>query len=132
MQIPRKDWPENSAEYWRLHGKSQPLALRSVAQSAFGCPASAGGVERDFCIADFVMPRKRGSLDPAYLEMELFLRAQYDLIPNDVNKLTTDEEVEAAIPERFRKKELVDEVRVLDVVVEDSSDEDENESLEWE
>lgn len=97
------------------------MALRSVAQAVFGCPASAGGVERDFCIADFVMPRKRGSLDPAYLEMHLFLRAQYDFIPNDVPKLT-DEEAKAAIPERLRDREMLDEVRLMDVDPVDSSD----------
>lgn len=131
MQISRKKLPDNSADYWRGdHGKGQPAALREVAQAVFGCPASAGGVERDFCIADFVMPRKRGSLDPAYLEMELFLRAQFDFIPNDVPKMT-DEAAAAAIPERFRNQEMLDEVRVLDVDPDDSY-RSEDDALEFE
>lgn len=87
-------------------------------------------MERDFCIADYVMPRKRGSLDPAYLEMELFLRAQFDFIPNDVPQLT-DEEATAAIPERFRNREMLEEVRVMDVDPDDS-DESEDDALEFE
>ena len=131
VQIPREQrLIDNGADYWRLHGKPLPLALRAVAQGVFGCPAAAAGVERDFCIADFFMARKRGSLDPAYLEMELFLRAQFDFIPNDVPKLT-DAEAEEAIPDRFRKQDLLDEVRVLDVLVDDSSDEDDDDVLEW-
>lgn len=87
-------------------------------------------MERDFCIADFVMPRKRGSLDPAYLEMQLFLRAQYDFIPNDVPKLT-DEEATAAIPDRFRNREMLDEVCVLDVPEVEPEDRSEDDALEW-
>lgn len=102
----------SAAEYWRLHGSKHPLALRAVAQAVLGCPASAGVIERDFCLADWFMPRKRGSLDPAYLEMLLFLRAQYDYIRNDVPTLS-DEAAKAAIPDRLRDQTKLDEVKVL-------------------
>ena len=59
----------DGAEYWRFHGKRRPVALRAVAQAIYGVPASTGVMERNFCIADFFMPHKRGSLDPARLEM---------------------------------------------------------------
>ena len=62
--------------------------------------------------------------------MELFLRAQFDFIPNDVPKLI-DAEAEEAIPDRFLKQDLLDEVRVLDVLADDSSDEDDDDVLEW-
>ena len=60
-------------------------------QTVFGCPASAGVMERDFCIPDMFMPRKRGSLDPAYFEMSLFLRVEYNYIPDDVPRLSDDD-----------------------------------------
>ena len=58
------------------------------------------------------MPRKRGSLDPAFLEMCLFLRAQYDYIRSDVPTLS-DEQAKAAIPNRLRDQAMLDEVNVL-------------------
>lgn len=117
----------SAAEYWRVHGSRHPPALRAVAQAVFGCPASAGVIERDFCIADWFMPRKRGSLDPAYLEMCLFLRAQFGFISNDVPAMSAAE-AKAAVPTRLRDQAKLDEVNVLsfeaekesDVVVEDN------------
>ena len=72
-------------------------------------------------MADIFMLRKRGSLDPAYLEMSLFLRAQYRLIPNDVPTLTP-EEAAAAIPNRFRDQSQLDEVKEITVTVEEEDD----------
>eukprot|EP00904_Undaria_pinnatifida_P003206 jgi/Undpi1/12887/HiC_scaffold_7.g02553.m1 len=59
---------ENSSpDYWPAHGKVLRLALQAVAQAVFGCPASAWETERDFCIADMVMPRQHGSLESGAL-----------------------------------------------------------------
>ena len=55
------------------------------------------------------MPRKRGSLDPAYLHMSLFFRALYDYISCDVWKLP-DEDARGTIPERFKGQTILDEV----------------------
>ncbi|CAB1111867.1 unnamed protein product [Ectocarpus sp. CCAP 1310/34] len=113
-----------------LDGKSLPLALRAVAQSVFGCPASAGGVERDFCVADFFMPGRRSSLDPAYLDVGLFLRVHKRIIPNDILTLT-DAQQQAAIPNRFRKQDLLDEVKVLDVELDERSDGQNDDAQEY-
>ena len=123
----------NAADYWRLYGIELPLALRAVAQTVFGCPASAGVTEQDFCIADMFMPRKRGSLDPAYLDMSLFLRARYDYIPDDVPRLS-DDDTKKAIPERFRDQTMLDDVNVLAYVPDEGSDGDEDgtdQCVEW-
>ncbi|CAM9846961.1 unnamed protein product, partial [Laminaria digitata] len=74
--------------------------LRSVAQSVWSAPASAAVLERDLCVADQVVSRQRGSLDPAFVEMLLFLRAGIDYIPREIPKLT-DEQAAAAIPDRL-------------------------------
>lgn len=118
----------SAAEYWRVHGSRHPLALRAVAQAVFGCPASAGVIERDFCIADWFMPRKRGSLDPAFLEMLLYLRAQFEYVGNDVPALS-ETQAKAAIPNRLRDQTALDDVKVLSFEPEEVSD-DESEDLD--
>ena len=82
-------------------------------------------MERDFSIAGMFMPGKRGSLDPAYLEMSLFLRAQYDNIPDDVPRLS-DDDTKKAIPERFRDQTMLDDVKVLAYVPDEDPDDDED------
>ncbi|CAN0467400.1 unnamed protein product, partial [Laminaria digitata] len=74
--------------------------LQSVAQSVLGAPASAAVLERDFCVAGQVVSRQRGSLDPAFVELLLFLRAGIDYIPREIPKLT-DRQAAAAIPDRL-------------------------------
>lgn len=125
VQFTKEQKEMDGAEYWRLHGKRHPVALQAVAQAVYGVPASAGVMERDFCIADFFLPRKRGSLDPAYLEMCLYLHAQFDSIPADVPKLA-DDAVENALPERFKNPALLHEVQVMDYVEKPRSDEDDD------
>lgn len=97
----------------------------------FGCPASAGVIERDFCIADWFMPRKRGSLDPAFLEMCLYLRAQFERISNDVPALSPAQ-AEAAVPNRLRDQSKLDDVKVLSFeTAESSEDESEDVDAPW-
>lgn len=115
-QIPTSKRCTGGADYWRTHGRLQPLPLRAVAQAVFGCPTSSGAMERDFSAGDMLVPCKRSSIDRAYFEMSFFLRAHYDQIPLDVPKLS-DEEMMAAIPNRLKDEELLEEVRALDVDV---------------
>ena len=79
------------------------------------------------------MPRKRGSLDPAYLEMSLILRVQYDYIPRDVPRLS-DNDTKKSIPERFMDRTMLDDVKVLDYVPNEDPDGDEDDRdqcAEW-
>lgn len=104
--------PRHTREYWRDHGHALSPDNRSVAQCVLGAPASAAVLERDFCIAGQMVSRHRASLDPAYVEMLLFLRGAIDHIPREISKLT-DEQAAAAIPRRLRDAATVNEVRVL-------------------
>ncbi|CAN0020461.1 unnamed protein product [Ectocarpus sp. 12 AP-2014] len=88
-------------------------------------------MERNFSIADMFMPRKRASVDPAYFEMSLFLRAQYDFIPDGVHKFADEAEQTAAIPNRLRDEKLLEAVRVLDVDDEESSDAPDDDDGQW-
>ena len=82
-------------------------------------------------MADWFMPRKRGSLDPAFLEMLLYLRAQFDYISNDVPSLT-EQEAKVAVPNRLRDQAKLDEVNVLTFEAEEeSADESEDLGAEW-
>ena len=90
-------------------------------------------MERDFCIAGMFMPRKPGSLDPSYLQMSLFLPAQYDYIPDDVPRLS-DDNTQKAIPERSKDHTIPDDVKVLGYAPDEECDDDEDDrdqSMEW-
>ncbi len=114
-------------EYWRVHGGHWPLVFRSLAQAVFAAPASSACVERDVCMADMFVPRKRGSLDPAFSEMSLYLRGQIGSIPLDIPKLS-DDAMEDAIPNRLTDPEQLAKVEVLDFSP-DPADEIEEEDL---
>ncbi|MEP2262582.1 MAG: hypothetical protein ABJI00_14280 [Paracoccaceae bacterium] len=57
----------SGVHYWPSHGHEWPSVLRALAQAVFGAPASAGVMERNFCITDMFVSRKQGGLDPANL-----------------------------------------------------------------
>ena len=131
MHTPHTQRETNAADYGRLYGKELSLALRTVAQTVVGCPASAGVTERGFSITDMFMPRKRAR--PRLLEMSLVLRAQYYYIPDEVPPLS-DDDSKKATPERLRGQTMLDYVKVLDYVPDEESDGDEDDgeqSLEW-
>lgn len=97
----------------------------------FGAPSSAGVIERDFSVADMFQPRKRGSVDPANLEMTLFLRGQFENIPADVPELT-EEQAEKAVPRRFTDRKMLEEVEVLNFKLEREIDTGGDEDFSWE
>ena len=115
----------DGTEYWRLHGKRHPVALRAAAYAVYGVPASADVMERDFFIADFFTPRKRSSLDAVQLEMCFYFRTQYNSIPSDTPQLA-DDAVRNALLERFEDPALLHEVQDMDYAEEQHSDEDDD------
>lgn len=66
-------------------------------------------LERDF---GDVGNRQSGLLDPSFVEMVMFLRGAYDLIPEDVPALTGAQRAEA-IPARLRDPRKKAEVEDL-------------------
>jgi len=103
--------------FWKKHGDTICPQLKPVAQAILGLPPASAVLERDFCIADSVMTRKRGSVDPAYVEMMLFCRANYHLIPSRIPELDA-EKVKEAIPTRLTDPSKLSEVAQLDVLPE--------------
>lgn len=104
---------EEVCSFWRKHGNSVAPWIKHVAQAILGVPASAAVLERDFSVAGQVISRKRGSLDPANVEMLLFLRGAYDFVPKEIPELSS-EEVQKAIPDRLTDPDKLSEVEGLD------------------
>lgn len=88
-------------------------------------------MERDFCVADMFQPRKRGGIDPANLEMALYLRGQFDNIPADIPQLS-DEQASEAVPRRFTDRKMLEEVEVLNFSLEPERDMGDEEDFSWE
>ena len=84
----------------------------------FDAPVSAGVMERDFCISDMCVTRKRGGLDPTTLKMVLHLRQQFPYIPQDIPKLS-DKEVARVISDPLKDLLMHQKVQVLDYNLED-------------
>ena len=103
--------------FWKKHGDTICPQLKPVAQAILGLPPASAVLERDFCIADAVKTRKRSSMCPAYVEMLLFCRANYHLIPNRIPQLNADQ-IKAAIPARLTDPSKLGEVAELDVLPE--------------
>lgn len=89
------------AGFWRGYGATHFPTLANVARAVLGAPGSAAVLERDFGEAGKLVNRQRGSLDPSFAEMVMFLRGAYDHIPEDVPALTATERAEA-IPTRLK------------------------------
>lgn len=103
---------EKLASFWRSFGKTHHPTLAVVARAVLGAPGSAAVLERDFGEAGMLVDRQRGSRDPAFAEMVMFLRGAYDYIPTDVPVLTAAERAEA-IPVRLtdpRKRQQVNDL----------------------
>ena len=131
LQIDKERRKLEGVDYWKNHGDEHSPHLRSLAQAVFGAPSSAGVIERDFSVADMFQPRKRGSVDPANLEMTLYLRGQFENIPADVPELT-EEQAEKAVPRRFTDRKMLEEVEVLNFKLEREIDTGGDEDFSWE
>lgn len=136
---------DNVMDLWASKDMKQeyPL-LAAVAQSVFGSPASAAAIERDFGIAAIMLTNKRSLTDAAFVEMMLFLRANFELIPEPgcIPEISA-ENIKATIPSRLRTMEDIKAVEQLsqytkqvrasvltdsDVDVDDVDDEDEEDA----
>ena len=102
--------------------------MKHVAQALLGIPPSLAVLERDFCIAGQVISRKRGSLDPAMVGMFLFLRAEYDEIPQEIRSLN-EAEMRSAISERLKDVVWLKEMEPLETGPSPAASSDEPEGI---
>ncbi|CAN0383549.1 unnamed protein product, partial [Hapterophycus canaliculatus] len=78
---PRDMLLQDGLDYWARNGRHTFGVLRHVARQAFGVQASTGQIERDFSGADQLLRGRRSRLDTHWVEMLLFLHANFDHIP---------------------------------------------------
>ena len=116
---------ESVARFWRGYGKRNFPELSVVARAVLGAPASSSILERDFGEAGKLVNRQRGSMSTAYVDMVMFLKGSYDLIPLDVKAIPA-KDVESAIPLRLRDAQKRAEVHEMDCGVEDEAPLDES------
>lgn len=121
-----KTWPvKDLLKYWKEFGRRKYELLSKVVMACAATDGAAAEIERDWCVGSDVITSDRGSLDPAWFEMVMFLRTLWggkecivpdDLLPHLVK--LTDNEAEAAIPRRLVTLEEQLEVADLDSEVE--------------
>jgi hypothetical protein len=102
-------WPiKDLLKYWRDIGRHKYELLSKVVMACAATDGAAAEIERDWCVASDVITDDRGSLDPAYFEMVMFLRSLWggrepvlpdSLLPHLAE--LSDEDIKDAIPDRL-------------------------------
>lgn len=87
-------------QYWKVSGQDEFPALRSVAQQVFGNQASAAKIDRDFSDAGKLLDAPRSRVDTYWIEMMMFLKANYEKIPLSIPKISPPD-VRKYLPSRF-------------------------------
>ena len=101
-----------------------------VAQSNLGHTASSAQIERDFGMAGKLLPGQRSRLDTTFVDMSLFLNANFEEIPATVPEM--DSSWQSHIPKRFTREETADQIsHVPGNVMEDSSEESDKDAGLW-
>ena len=92
--------------WWRKNQSRFPT-LSAVARSVLGHPASSTQIERDFGTAGTLLSGKRSRMDSTFVEMSLYLRCNFRLIPTTVQEISVENWKEK-IPKRFTGLEDVE------------------------
>ena len=92
--------PSEVLHYWKMSGKDEFPALGSVAQQVFGNQATAAKVDLDFSDAGKLLDAPRSRVDTYWVEMMMFLKANYDKIPLNIPKISPSD-IRKYLPSRF-------------------------------
>ncbi|CAN0031201.1 unnamed protein product [Scytosiphon promiscuus] len=89
--------------WWGTTGKDKFPYLAPVAQQAFGNQAHTAEVERDFSACGNLLGSGRSRMDTYWVEMVMFLKANFELIPalKDIPAIAASD-LCACIPARFK------------------------------
>ncbi|CAM9383521.1 unnamed protein product, partial [Hapterophycus canaliculatus] len=88
--------------YWNSIGKHSFPSLRYVAQKTFGSQASAAQVERDFSHCGLFCVGNRSRVDEYWLEMVMFLKGNYEFIPEYKDILSISaKDIRKCLPAKF-------------------------------
>ena len=112
------------------HQAQEYPVMAIVALAQLGTPPGSGVLENDFSSFANLMTRHRSSLDPAMVEMILFCKLNFSLIPCTIPVLATAA-IDAKIPMRFRDPDLQDNQKLVnDVPADIDSDLEEQNNFE--
>lgn len=94
--------PKDVLGWWATKGKNQFPALAPVAQQVFGNQASAAQIERDFSGCGNLLPPNRSRMDTYWVEMVMFLKANFDHIPAyGAIPMVAPKDIRSCLPARF-------------------------------
>jgi hAT family C-terminal dimerisation region len=122
--------PEGLIQYWQTTGKKYFPVLSVVAMAQLGTPPGSGVLENDFSTFANLVTRHRSRLEPSIIEMILFCKLNYKLIP-DVIPAISAESIKNHIPIRLRDPDMQAELQqmLVDPHANDSeSDVDDNDN----
>jgi hAT family C-terminal dimerisation region len=122
--------PEGLIQYWQTTGKKYFPVLSVVAMAQLGTPPGSGVLENDFSTFANLVTRHRSRLEPSIIEMILFCKLNYKLIPNVIPAISA-ESIKNHIPIRLRDPDMQAELQqmLVDPHANDSeSDVDDNDN----
>lgn len=98
--------PCDVLQYWAQSGKHAFPTLAPVAQQVFGNQASAAQIEREFSGAGALLTPNRSRIDTYWVEMILFLKANFEHIPeySAIPKIVAAD-IPKCFPQRFSAKD---------------------------
>jgi hypothetical protein len=129
-------WPmKRLYEYWKEHGQKNYPEMAKVAMAVFAEDGAAAEIERDFCLASQLITKDRASLDPAWVEMIMFLRlligGKKIVLPDhfkDLQKLVGQDDegldaiIQSTIPDRLTDADKQEAIADLDSDVDEEED----------
>ncbi|CAB1111286.1 unnamed protein product [Ectocarpus sp. CCAP 1310/34] len=109
--------PRDVLNYWKQSGRHAFPALNYVAQQRFGSQAYAAQIERDFSTGGLLGASNRNRLDEYWVEMVLFLKANFQCIPgyDDIPNMDS-KSIRECLPAKFKgtNEYLLDAEMALD------------------
>jgi hypothetical protein len=122
--------PAGLIKYWLTLGAKEYPVMAVVALAQLGTPPGSGVLENDFSSFANLVTRHRSSLDPAMVEMILFCKLNFSLIPSTIPVVATAA-IDAKIPMRFRDPDLQENQQLVnDVPADIDSDLEEENNFE--
>lgn len=104
--------PAGLIKYWLTLGAKEFPVMAVVAMAQLGTPPGSGVLENDFSSFANLVTRHRSCLDPAMVEMILFCKLNFSLIPRIIPVVAKDA-IDAKLPVRLKNPDLQDNLQYV-------------------